>query len=333
MEDYCKDNRRNARNQAKNDHFKGGKNKARRHKDTVVENERNSTQEAEISHLGFKIRNALKEQTLKIIYDQREPDNDGNIPENVHPDYIFGDSYIKETKLFLQKNEIKLHIPAPIHDDGPNVEFPIQTLISFIMDIDEKDIDKWVILNFAHPTKPGGGFEKDASVYEESLVLSSCLYRALNDGEGKSMYEKNKQLEESEETDNGVYRSDLIYSPNVPFFRDEEFDMIEDWKSNYQNISIISIPAVNYNKYSKSDDFNKDEYEKIMRNRINRIYRAALKNGHTKIVLGPWGCGLDGGPLKNVIKWFSEDELSDLFDEIYFLCDDEETSKIMEENF
>jgi hypothetical protein len=30
---------------------------------------------------------------------------------------------------------------------------------------------------------------------------------------------------------------------------------------------------------------------------------------------------------------FSEDELSDLFDEIYFLCDDEETSKIMEENF
>ena len=68
MEDYCKDNRRNVRNQAKNDHFKGGKNKARRHKDTVIENERNSTQEAEISHLGFKIRNALKEQTLKIIF-------------------------------------------------------------------------------------------------------------------------------------------------------------------------------------------------------------------------------------------------------------------------
>jgi hypothetical protein len=70
-----------------------------------------------------------------------------------------------------------------------------------------------------------------------------------------------------------------------------------------------------------------------MRERINRIYRAALKHGHTKIVLGPWGCGLEKGPLKEVIKWFSEDDLSDLFDEIYFLCDDEETSKIMQSTF
>lgn len=70
-----------------------------------------------------------------------------------------------------------------------------------------------------------------------------------------------------------------------------------------------------------------------MRLRINRIYRTALKHGHTKIVLGPWGCGLEGGPLKEVIQWFADDDLSDLFDQIYFICDDEETVKIMQANF
>jgi len=70
-----------------------------------------------------------------------------------------------------------------------------------------------------------GNFEKDASVYEEALSISSGLYYSLSKGKGKSMYEKNKKLEEKDETDDGVYRGDLIYSPDVPFFRDEDFDL------------------------------------------------------------------------------------------------------------
>lgn len=308
FDNYSKDNRRAARNQAKAEHFKNGKNKARCHKDKVVETQLNSTQEAEISHLGYKVRKSLSEETLSKIKNSN-----------------FDKSYVSDTIFYSQKNDIKLEpIPKPIHEDGPDVEFVEQNLISFIQEINKSELNDWVVLNYTNPTIPGGDFDKDASVYEESLVLSSGLYLSLK--ECNNMYVKNRDYEET-----GLFRDDIIYSPNVPFFRDEEFNFLEE--DDCYNISIISIPAINYVKYSKSEDFCEKEYEKNMKNKINRIYKTALKNGHTKLVLGPWGCGLEGGPLKKVIEWFSEDELSDLFDQIYFVCEDEETVKIMQNNF
>ncbi len=321
--EYSKDNRRNAKKEAAIEHFKDGKKMARRHKDKVQEKEKTSTELAEISHLGFKVRMSLKNETLDIIDQQNNN---------------FDDSYISDTQYFPQNTEIKLSKNIePIHEDGPNLEFPVENTMSFLWNLleeagsNEKLLKKIVLLNFANPVTPGGGFEKDASVYEETLVLSTGLYASLTKGEGMVMYKKNKELESKNE--DGVYRSDLIYSPNVPVFRDDEFNLIEDWKDNYSTINVISIPAINYNTFSKNENFTKEKYQKIMKERINRIYTVALKYGHTKIILGPWGCGLEGGPLDEVTKWFSEDDLSDLFDEIYFLCDDDETSQIMKDNF
>jgi uncharacterized protein (TIGR02452 family) len=317
-EDYSKDNRRNERVKAQADHFKGGK-VARRHKDKVVETKMNVTQEAEISRLGFKVRQSLKEETLDIIKPKKGID------------YQFNDVFITDVERFPKNEEIELHVPKAIHEDGPTIDFVEKSLLSFIWEIDEKVLKKWCILNYMNPTTPGGGFEKDASAYEESLVLASGLYCSLTTDDAKQTYKKNKEYEDKNE--DGVYRSDLIYAPKVPFFRDEDFNLVEDWKTNYRAISIISIPAVNYIKYSGSAKFSEDKYEEIMRNRINRIFRTALKFGHTKLILGPWGAGLEGGPLKDIITWFSEDELFDLFDEIYFVCDDEETISIMESVF
>lgn len=314
-EDYSKDNRRNERVKAQADHFKGGK-LARRHKDKVVETKMTSTQEAEISRIGFKVRLSLKDETLDIIKPKKDIE------------YPFNDVFITDVERFPKNEAIELHVPKAIHEDGPTIDFVEKSLLSFIWEIDEKVFKKWCILNYMNPLVPGGGFEKDASAYEESIVLSSGLYCSLTTDEVKQTYKKNKEYEDKYE--DGVYRSDLIYAPKVPFFRDEDLNLIEDFKTNYRAISVISIPAVNYIKYSASSSFSKEKYEEMMRIRINRIFRTALKFGHTKLILGPWGCGLEGGPLKDVITWFSEDELFDLFDEIYFVCDDEETISIME---
>ena len=316
--DYTKDNRRNAKKEAAMDHFKNGKKMVRRHKDSVQEKEKTSTELAEISHLGFKVRQSLKHETLEIL-------------KNF---FVFGDKYINETKYFPQNTEIKFSSCQPVHEDGPNLEFPVENIISFIsssLEDTDTDTNKWCILNYANPVKPGGGFEKEASVYEEALSLSSGLYFSLSKGEGACMFTKNYEYEQKNE--DGVFRSDLIYSPNVPLFRDEEFNVIEDIDENYLEINIISIPALNYNKFSKHENFTKEKYQKIMKDRIHRIYSTALKYGHTKLILGPWGCGLEGGPLEDIIQWFSDDDLSDYFDEIYFLCDDEETSQIMKDIF
>ena len=71
---------------------------------------------------------------------------------------------------------------------------------------------------------------------------------------------------------------------------------------------------------------------KNMKNKINRIYKTALNNGHTKLVLGPWGCGLEGGPLKKVIEWFSEDDLSDLYEKIRWCKNNDEKCQQIAQN-
>ena len=64
---------------------------------------------------------------------------------------------------------------------------------------DEKNnvYNKWCILNYMNPLIPGGGFEKEASVYEEALSLSSGLYFSLTKGEGACMFTKNYEYEQN----------------------------------------------------------------------------------------------------------------------------------------
>jgi uncharacterized protein (TIGR02452 family) len=312
-EEYTKDNRRNSKKEAAVNHFKGGKKMARRHKDTVQEKDKTVVEEAEISRLGFKVRQELKNQTFKLIKDE--------IIDDIPTNKVFGNKYIRETICYKQKDEIEIE-PEDlelIHDEGPIIKnlCDNEDVISFIWDLPENEKSKWIFLNHPNPRSPCANFDKSGSAYEEALILSSGLYRSLMEGEGKDMYVKNIKLDEKKL--DGIYRSDLIYSPNVPLFRDNEMNLIENYENEYTKMNVISIPAVNYKIYSQDDDFSFEKYEKNMRSRINRILKVALKHEHTKIFITPWGCGLEQGPWDDVIEWFKEDDFFDFFDEVYFL--------------
>ena len=319
--EYSTDTRRNDRNQAKANHFKSGKKQIRCHKD-VVAKEKSISEENDASKLNFKTRSLLAKETLKIMKDQRDEPSD-----TIPPNYIFTDDYLENTKYYTEKIDIKIEKPKLIHEDGPDVSFPVKNILSLVWEIEKDDLSKWAIINSPSALEPGGDFGKDASAFEETLMLSSCLYGSLAKCEGKAMYKKHNKMDPEE----GLYTNDLIYSPDVPFFRNEDLELIEDWKTNFRTLSIITSPAVNYNIYSKNH--SDGDYEKNMKVRINRIFKTALKHGHTKLIIGTWGCGLDGGPLDHVMKWFSQDDLSDYFDEIYFISNDEDIAEIMEENF
>ena len=316
--DFSKDSRRNDRNKAKEQHFRSGKKHTRCHKDVVAE-EKNCVELAEISNLGYKNRLNFKDDTLNLI-------NDNGVK-------VFGTDYIKNTKYYPGNEKINYITHKKSKDksnglDDDSVRFLEQDLISFIWDIPSEEIDKWVILNYPSPIKPAGGFDKDASIYEESLAICTCLYRSLSEGKGKIMYQKNSQaLDENE--DECIFESDLIYSPNIPIFRDGDFDLIEDWETNFSTISIITIPAINHHKYCKTEDYAIETYIAIMKDRIHRILSVALMNGHKKIALGPWGCGLDGGPLDEIITLFCDDDLFQSFEEIVFISNDEKTTAYM----
>jgi uncharacterized protein (TIGR02452 family) len=312
-DEYTKDNRRNSKKEAAVNHFKGGKKMARRHKDTVQEKDKTVIEEAEVSRLGFKVRQALKDETFKLIKDE-------NI-DGVAINKIFGNKYIRETICYKQKDEIEIE-PEDlelIHEDGPIIKnlCDDEDMISFIWNLSKNEKSKWVFLNHPNPLSPCAGFDKSASSYEEALIFSSGLYRSLMEGEGKDMYIKNQKLDEKKQ--DGVYRADLIYCPNIPVFRDNEMNLVEDYEKESTTVNVISIPAINYKIYSNDDDFSFEKYEKNMRSRINRILKVALKHGHTKIFISPWGCGIEQGPWEDVLEWFKEDEFFDFFEEVNFL--------------
>lgn len=142
-------------------------------------------------------------------------------------------------------------------------------------------------LNFASAKNAGGGFMRGAQAQEESLARASGLYSTLL--KVPEYYETNRKYK-----NRGFYEDLLIYSPNVPVFRDDEDKLINDpWFT-----SIITMPAPNRGAIMKkdlSDDERNTLDSRIVetyKRRIDMVLCTAVKFGHRELVLGAWGCGV-----------------------------------------
>ncbi len=150
--------------------------------------------------------------------------------------------------------------------------------------------DNIVVLNFASARNPGGGFLSGASCQEEDLCRASALYACLK---RKSMFYNENIL-----CDNSLYTDNMIYSPDVPFFRNEYNLFIEE----PFKLSIISAPAPNVRSLEIAEDDLKD----IFRRRILKILQIAESHNHKTIILGAWGCGAFGNSPDLVASVFKE---------------------------
>lgn len=161
---------------------------------------------------------------------------------------------------------------------------------------DKKDrIRETCILNFASATQPGGGFLNGRNAQEETLSRQSALYYSLT--QESEMYDYNKMI-------NNPYYSDyMIYSPNVPFFRDDNYQFIEPFTA-----SVITSPAVNYAEIMKNGN-NSNDVEKIyhvMKNRCERIIKLCINKGNKALILGAFGCGVFKNPPEMISQIFKE---------------------------
>jgi uncharacterized protein (TIGR02452 family) len=151
--------------------------------------------------------------------------------------------------------------------------------------------DNLVALNFASARNPGGGFLHGAQAQEEDLARCSGLYECLRN---KPMYYNQNIL--CEDT---YYTDGIIYSPQVPFFRDEHLLLLE--KPFF--LSIISAPAPNI---SAMKEINEDRLFKTIYERSKKILNIAKENGHKNIILGAWGCGAFGNSPEMVSEIFAK---------------------------
>ena len=149
-------------------------------------------------------------------------------------------------------------------------------------------------LNFASAKNAGGGFLTGAQAQEEALARSSALYPCLL--QAPQYYERNRAQRST------IYLDLLIYSPFVPFFRNDEGMLLE------QPVlaSVITAPAPNAGAVMQNEPQNAGAIEPALRRRAELVLTIAQAHGIERLVLGAWGCGVFRNDPKLVATVFAD---------------------------
>lgn len=154
------------------------------------------------------------------------------------------------------------------------------TTLSQAMEMVDRGL-RVAVLNFASAKRPGGGFGGGAAAQEEYLCRLSGLYPCLEE-KGRPMYDAHRRLRST------LYTSWVIYSPNVPVFRNDEYELLDTpW-----DVSVLTSPAPNLNGSGRL--VPDTEVREVLYERGGRVLSVAESNGHDALVLGAWGCGVFG---------------------------------------
>ncbi|MEM7010203.1 MAG: TIGR02452 family protein [Verrucomicrobiota bacterium] len=213
------------------------------------------------------------------------------------------------TKLYRPEDFNNL-ADTPMGGEFPKIEVVNQTTFTGARQLLDEGADRVCSLNFASAKNPGGGFLNGSQAQEESLARASGLYPCLE--EALEYYEKNRI------SGTCLYTHHIIYSPQVPVFRDDEDELLEEpWLS-----SIITAPAPNAGAIRKNEPKRKSEILPVLAERTARVLEIARLNGERNLLLGAWGCGVFRNDPAQVADTFYEllqaKHLANAFDRIRF---------------
>lgn len=151
------------------------------------------------------------------------------------------------------------------------------------------------ILNFALGNTVAGGFSQGhGGGQEESLCRSTGLYLSLSQRQVKQFYSDNCKSNE-------YGRNQLIYSPDVVVFKDDEGNLLE---SSYK-IDIVSCPAVYASNIKKEYENTNEIIEAVMFYRMNYLLAFFASKNITSLVLGGYGCGIFGNDCEIIASLFN----------------------------
>jgi uncharacterized protein (TIGR02452 family) len=162
-----------------------------------------------------------------------------------------------------------------------------------------------VSLNFASATSPGGGFLTGSRAQEEYLCRSSALYLTLKDCAMYGYHRSKGDL---------LYSDAMIYSPDVPVFRDDKHELT----AAPYNASFITSAAPLAKHLSPPEMVQLPE---ILRARIHKILCVAQSHSHDSLILGAWGCGAfgnDGDQVANLFHRALTVDFAGAFQEVTF---------------
>jgi uncharacterized protein (TIGR02452 family) len=146
-------------------------------------------------------------------------------------------------------------------------------------------------LNFASARRPGGGFLQGAKAQEEDLARCSALYNCLLPH--RAYYDENRA------SPSVLYTDHMIYSPDVPFFRDEGLALLE----TPFVVSILTSPAPNAGEAEARGEGR--AVRATLERRAEHVLRVAAHHAHGVLVLGAWGCGVFKNDPREVAEVFA----------------------------
>lgn len=172
------------------------------------------------------------------------------------------------------------------------------------------DRNKPLVMNFANPYTPGGGYLTGASAQEEAICRRTTLYASLSHPETYEVYQLNRMLHRPADT------GCMIWSPAVYIFRDTMLRPSND----VVEIAVLSLSAPNLN--GSAAHISMEEIDRIMLRRMENFFMKAVEEGYKSLVLGAWGCGAFGHNPSRVAACFHkvlyEEGFAGFFQEIVF---------------
>lgn len=212
---------------------------------------------------------------------------------------------VKNSRL-IKPDEINIDKKAfdRVSDDLYKAKYEIteESTLSAAKRIIDEGIDV-ICLNFASAKNPGGGFLSGSQAQEESIARATALYPCIYQME--EMYDFNKKIKTC------LYSDYMIYSPDVPVFRDDFDNLLE----SIHTISIITAPAVNKGALKKESE--KLIVDRIMINRIKKILYIAAFNKKVNIILGAYGCGVFKNDALDVATYFKKILVEEGYDKFF----------------
>ncbi|RJS25057.1 TIGR02452 family protein [Corallococcus sp. H22C18031201] len=149
-------------------------------------------------------------------------------------------------------------------------------------------------LNFASARNPGGGFLGGAKAQEEDLARCSALYACLVTQ--PEYYDANRAA------GTPLYTDHVIYSPDVPFFRNEALELLE----RPFGVSLMTAPAPNAGQALRADAGVGPRLREVLFARALKVLQVAAHQGHRTLVLGAWGCGVFRNNPRDVAEAFAQ---------------------------
>lgn len=220
-------------------------------------------------------RATYAQETLRILELGQYAAGDGRCVE-------IGDALrnaVDGTRLFALESLLADDESAPRYTTEITVER--QTTLQALAQLAAQSGGHLACLNFASAKNPGGGFLGGAQAQEESLARSSGLYPCLLKEEA-GHYAANRSHRSA------LYLDLAIYSPGVPFFRDDDGRLLDP----FYTASVITCAAPNAGAVASNEPGKLALVEPTLARRAEFVLRIARRESVRRLVLGAWGCGV-----------------------------------------